>query len=53
MKTVAVPGGRLPLIMPANMETVEAHCEDLFGDYEVYTDACGNRYGYGFGLEYV
>ncbi len=46
------PGGRLPLDMPANMETVETHCEDVFGDYEAYVDACGNRYAYGFGLRY-
>lgn len=46
------PGGKLPLSMPANMQTVEDHCEDLFDDYEVYEDACGNRYGYGFGLRY-
>lgn len=48
----AAPGGRLPLNMPANMETVEKHCEDLFGDYDVYQDSCGNTYGYGFGLTY-
>lgn len=46
------PGGKLPLNMPANMETVEKHCEDVFGDYEVYTDESGNSYGYGFGLTY-
>jgi len=46
------PGGRLPLPMPANMETVETHCEDIFDDLEVYQDACGNRYDYGFGLKY-
>jgi len=49
----AKPGGRLPLDMPSNMETVERHCEDVFGDYEAYTDSCGNRYGYGFGLGYA
>lgn len=46
------PGGRLPLSMPANMETVEGHCEDVFDDYEVYKDSCGNPYQYGFGLNY-
>lgn len=46
------PGGKLPLSLPANMETIEKHCEDVFDDYEVYTDSCGNRYGYGFGLNY-
>ena len=44
------PGGRLPLLLPANMETVERHCEDIADDIEAYVDACGNRYGYGFGL---
>lgn len=48
----AVPGGRLPLIMPASMETVERHCEDVFEDLEVYRDSAGNRYDYGFGLRY-
>ena len=46
------PGGRLPLIMPRDMETVERHCEDVFDDLESYRDACGNRYDYGFGLTY-
>ena len=48
----AQPGGRLPLPMPANMETVEQHCEDVFDDYQAHVDTCGNRYGYGFGLSY-
>ena len=46
----AQPGGRLPIYMPASMETVERHCEDIADDVEVYVDACGNRYTYGFGL---
>ncbi len=46
----AVAGGRLPLPMPASMETVERHCEDVYDDMEVYVDENGNRYGYGFGL---
>ncbi len=48
----ANPGGRLPLSLPANMETIEKHCEDVFDDYEAYEDTCGNRYAYGFGLRY-
>jgi len=48
----AVPGGRLPLPMPASMETVERHCEDIYDDLEVYVDSCGNRYDFGFGLGY-
>lgn len=46
------PGGRLPLIMPSCMETVERHCEDVYDDIESYQDSCGNRYDYGFGLKY-
>ncbi len=48
----AVPGGRLPIILPRDMETVERHCEDVFEDMIAYTDEVGNRYGYGFGLHY-
>lgn len=48
----ANPGGRLPVILPANMETVEHHCEDIDDDIEPYEDAAGNRYTYGFGLGY-
>ena len=48
----AIPRGRLPLILPASMETVEKHSEDVFEDLKPYTDACGNRYDYGFGLSY-
>ncbi len=47
------PGGRLPVYLPANMETVEAHCEDIADDMEVYKDECGNAYTYGFGLRYT
>ena len=46
----AAPGGRLPLLLPANMETVERHCEDVADDMEAYVDECGNRYGYGYAL---
>ena len=42
----------LPVLLPASMETVEAHCEDVPDDMEAYTDSCGNRYGFGFGLSY-
>lgn len=48
----AAPGGRLPVILPADMQTVERHCEDIDDDIEPYTDALGNRYDYGFGLTY-
>ena len=48
----ANPGGRLPVYIPANMETVEQHCEDIADDLEVHQDTCGNRYTFGFGLHY-
>ena len=48
----SAPQGRLPLTMPASMETVERHCEDVFNDIEPYTDQCGNQYRFGFGLTY-
>ena len=46
------PTGRLPMQMPKDMETVERHCEDVAFDLEPYVDECGNRYDYGFGLNY-
>ena len=46
----AEPSGRLPMLLPANMETVERHCEDVEDDMEAYVDESGNRYDYGFGL---
>lgn len=45
------PGGRLPMILPESMETVERHCEDVFDDIRAYRDSCGNTYGFGFGLK--
>ena len=47
----AEPGGRLPMLLPASMETVERHCEDVGDDMEAYVDEAGNRYDYGFGLK--
>lgn len=46
----AEPSGLLPVQMPANMETVERHCEDVPLDMEPYADGAGNRYDFGFGL---
>jgi len=46
------PSGLLPLPLPASMAAVEGHCEDLGFDYAVYTDAAGNAYDFGFGLDY-
>lgn len=46
------PYGLLPCQLPANMETVEAQCEDVPHDMECYTDACGNVYDFAFGLNW-
>jgi len=46
----AKPGGRLPMLLPANMKTLEQHCEDVADDMEAYVDSCGSCYDYGFGL---
>lgn len=44
------PQGKLPVILPADMETVESHCEDVVMDIRPYTDSEGNTYTLGFGL---
>ena len=46
------PSGLLPLQMPKDMDTVEAHSEDMPRDIEPYTDVDGNSYDFGFGLNY-
>ena len=48
----AEPSGLLPVQLPANMETVEAHCEDKPLDLLPYTDSMGNAYDFGFGLNW-
>ena len=45
------PEGRLPFRMPASMQTLEQHCEDLADDMEAYRDTCGNLYDFGFCLK--
>jgi len=47
------PSGRLPIQFPADMDTVEAQYEDVAKDMTPYTDANGNAYDYGFGLNYA
>ena len=42
--------GKLPVILPESMETVETHCEDVPNDIRPYTDSEGNTYTVGFGL---
>ena len=46
----ALPGGVLPYTLPADMDEVERHSEDVGEDYAAYTDSMGNRYARGFGL---
>ncbi len=46
------PTAMLPVQIPKNMETVEKHCEDKPFDYEPYVDSCGNKYDFGFGLNW-
>ncbi|MFV0428439.1 MAG: glycoside hydrolase family 3 N-terminal domain-containing protein [Arachnia sp.] len=41
---------RLPLGLPASMDAVEGSFEDVPMDVEAYTDAAGNSYEVGFGL---
>ncbi|HLF33427.1 MAG TPA: glycoside hydrolase family 3 N-terminal domain-containing protein, partial [Cyclobacteriaceae bacterium] len=48
----AEPSGLLPLQMPANMETVEAQFEDVPHDMECYADSEGNKYDFGFGMNW-
>ncbi len=48
----AEPSALLPLQMPANMVTVEKQAEDVPLDMEVYGDSDGNKYDFGFGLNW-
>jgi beta-glucosidase len=49
---VTEPSGLLPVQMPLNMKTVEEQFEDTPHDMEVYKDADGNFYDFGFGLNW-
>ena len=46
------PSGLLPMQMPKDMDDVEKQLEDVPRDMECYTDADGNKYDFGFGLNY-
>jgi len=46
------PSGLLPLQMPANMSTVEKQFEDVPYDMECHADTEGNKYDFGFGLNW-
>lgn len=48
----AEPSGLLPLQMPANMKTVELQSEDVPFDMECHVDSEGNKYDFGFGLNW-
>ena len=46
------PTGLCNWQVPANMETVEAQCEDVPRDVECYEDSNGNVYDFTFGLNW-
>lgn len=48
----AEPSGLLPVQLPRDMETVEAHCEDRPLDLAPYVDEMGSSYDFGFGLNW-
>jgi beta-glucosidase len=52
MTGASEPSGLLPFQMPANMEEVELQKEDLPHDMKPYVDAAGNKYDFGFGLNW-
>ncbi len=48
----AEPSALLPMQMPVNMSTVEKQFEDVPFDMEVHQDSDGNKYDFGFGLNW-
>ena len=46
------PSALLPMQMPKDMKTVEKQAEDLPFDVDCYIDAAGNRYDFGFGMNW-
>jgi beta-glucosidase len=48
----AEPSALLPLQMPADMLTVEAQAEDVPHDMNCYVDKNGNKYDFGFGMNW-
>lgn len=46
------PTGLLPVQMPKDMDAVEAQCEDVPRDAEVYVDSEGNAYDFTFGMNW-
>ncbi|OHT08451.1 beta-glucosidase [Tritrichomonas foetus] len=48
----STPSALLPIQLPADMETVEKHCEDVAFDMTPYVDSDGHAYDFGFGLSF-
>jgi beta-glucosidase len=48
----AEPSGLLPMQMPASMATVEKQSEDVPHDMECFVDSEGNKYDFGFGMNW-
>ncbi len=48
----AEPSALLPMQLPKDMDTVETQLEDVPFDMVPYTDACGNTYDFGFGMNW-
>lgn len=46
------PSGLLPCQFPANMETVERHCEDMPCDLICYQDSEGHSYDFAYGMNW-
>ena len=46
------PSALLPMQMPKDMKTVEKQAEDLPYDVDCHMDAAGNRYDFGFGMNW-
>jgi beta-glucosidase len=46
------PSGMLPIQMPASMVTVEKQAEDTPQDMNCHEDSEGNKYDFGFGLNW-
>lgn len=46
------PSGLLPFQMPVDMKTVEEQYEDVPRDMNCYVDSDGNKYDFGFGLNW-
>ncbi len=46
------PSALLPLQMPADMNTVEKQLEDVPHDMKSYEDSEGNKYDFGYGLNW-